>query len=90
MIQGARSRGYYSATCIATANNSGNKENRAHFANHCKKCPITDAEKWYFMECTLDEDRKPTFKLSEPVTVVYKSDNIKLWRKRSLDILYGY
>ena len=37
---------------------------------------VTDAEKWYFMECTLDEERKPSFKLSEPVSVVYKSDNM--------------
>jgi len=26
---------------------------------------ITDAEKWYFMECSLDNEGKPSFKLSE-------------------------
>ncbi|PKY31625.1 hypothetical protein RhiirB3_489525 [Rhizophagus irregularis] len=33
---------------------------------------VTDAEKWYFMECMLDGEGKPSFKLSEPVIVVYK------------------
>ncbi|RGB40949.1 hypothetical protein C1646_811016 [Rhizophagus diaphanus] len=36
---------------------------------------VTDAEKWYFMECTLDEERKPSFKLSEPVIVEYNDEN---------------
>lgn len=27
---------------------------------------VTDAEKWYFMECRLDDKGKPSFKLSEP------------------------
>jgi hypothetical protein len=45
---------------------------------------VTDAEKWYFMECTLDEDRKPTFKLSEPITVVYKSDNMQIMAEKVL------
>ena len=26
---------------------------------------VTDAREWYFMECTLDEEGKPSFKLSE-------------------------
>jgi len=33
---------------------------------------VTDAEKWYFMKCSLDNEGKPSFKLSEPVTIVYK------------------
>jgi len=37
---------------------------------------ITDARGWYFIECTLDEEEKPSFKLSESVNVIYKSDNI--------------
>jgi len=28
---------------------------------------ITDARDWCFMECTLDEEKKPSFKLSELV-----------------------
>jgi len=38
---------------------------------------VTDAEKWYFMECSLDNEGKPSFKLSEPVTVVYKDENLQ-------------
>ncbi|PKB98498.1 hypothetical protein RhiirA5_431281 [Rhizophagus irregularis] len=32
---------------------------------------VTDAEKWYFMECILDNEGKLSFKLSKPVIVVY-------------------
>ena len=39
---------------------------------------VTDASEWYFMECSLDNERKPTFKLSEPVTVVYKDENLQV------------
>ncbi|PKC58631.1 hypothetical protein RhiirA1_470680 [Rhizophagus irregularis] len=40
---------------------------------------VTDAEKWYFMECRLDSsDRRPLIKLSEPVIVVYKDENLQL------------
>ncbi|PKC65407.1 hypothetical protein RhiirA1_442305 [Rhizophagus irregularis] len=39
---------------------------------------VTDAEKWYFMECTLDEERKPSFKLSEPVIVEYNDENMQI------------
>ena len=38
---------------------------------------VTDAEKWYFMECTLDDQDRPSFKLSEPVVVVYNNENMK-------------
>ena len=38
---------------------------------------VTDAEKWYFMECTQDSEGKPSFKLSEPVIVVYKDENLQ-------------
>jgi hypothetical protein len=30
------------------------------------------------MECSLDSEGKPTFKLSEPVTVVYKDENLQV------------
>ncbi|CAB4416226.1 unnamed protein product [Rhizophagus irregularis] len=46
---------------------------------------VTDASEWYFMECSLDNEGKPSFKLSEPVTVVYKDENLQ---KRSSGILY--
>ena len=29
------------------------------------------------MECSLDNEGKPSFKLSEPVTVVYKDENLQ-------------
>ncbi|KAF0556673.1 hypothetical protein F8M41_015031 [Gigaspora margarita] len=44
---------------------------------------VTDAEKWYFMECTLDKGR-PSFKLSEPVIVVYKDENMQMKVERVL------
>ncbi|CAG8465645.1 14585_t:CDS:2 [Cetraspora pellucida] len=44
---------------------------------------VTDAEKWYFMECTLDKGR-PSFKLSEPITVVYKDKNMQMKVERVL------
>src|SRR6266480_6809424 len=37
---------------------------------------VTDAEKWYFMECSLDDQDRLRFKLSKPVTVVYDSKNM--------------
>ena len=45
---------------------------------------ITDAEKWYFMECSLDNEGKPSFKLSEPVTVMYKDENMQAKMERDL------
>ncbi|PKK42841.1 hypothetical protein RhiirC2_722784, partial [Rhizophagus irregularis] len=38
---------------------------------------ITDAEKWYFMECSLDDQDRLRFKLSEPIVVVYKDENME-------------
>ena len=38
---------------------------------------VTDAEKWYFMECSLDDQDRLRFKLSEPVVVVYKDENVE-------------
>src|SRR5581483_9856120 len=38
---------------------------------------VTDAEKWYFMECTLDSERKPSFILSKPLFVVYENAGMK-------------
>lgn len=37
---------------------------------------VTDAEKWYFMECSLDDQDRLRFKLSKPLTVVYDSENM--------------
>jgi hypothetical protein len=33
---------------------------------------ISDTEKFYFLECLLNGDGKASFKLSDPVTVIYK------------------
>ena len=38
---------------------------------------VTDAEKFYFMECSLDNQDRPSFKLSEPVVVVYNDENME-------------
>ncbi|CAG8720656.1 6632_t:CDS:2, partial [Gigaspora rosea] len=35
---------------------------------------VTDAEKWYFMTCTLDEKGKPSFGLSKPISVFYNNN----------------
>src|SRR5581483_7600048 len=45
---------------------------------------VTDAEKWYFMECTFDNEKKPTFKLSEPVVVVYNDENMETMVRKVL------
>jgi hypothetical protein len=37
---------------------------------------ITDAKEWYFIEYSYIEG-KPSFKLSEPVTVVYKDEDLQ-------------
>ena len=38
---------------------------------------VTDAEKFYFMECSMDGQGRPSFKLSEPVVVVYNDENME-------------
>ncbi|CAG8598448.1 14055_t:CDS:2, partial [Funneliformis caledonium] len=38
---------------------------------------VTDAEKWYFLECSLNNQDKLRFKLSEPVVIVYKDENME-------------
>ncbi|CAB4418757.1 unnamed protein product [Rhizophagus irregularis] len=38
---------------------------------------VTDAEKWYFMECTQDAEGKPSFKLSKPLFVAYEDAGMK-------------
>ena len=38
---------------------------------------VTDAEKWYFMECSLDDQDRLRFKLSEPVVIVYNDENME-------------
>ncbi|CAG8807688.1 24364_t:CDS:2, partial [Gigaspora rosea] len=35
---------------------------------------VTDAEKWYYMTCTLDEKGKPSFGLSKPISVPYNNN----------------
>src|SRR5215469_6511323 len=45
---------------------------------------VTDAEKWYFMECSLDDEEKPSFKLTEPVTVVYENEDLQSKVKKVL------
>ncbi|CAG8594788.1 2716_t:CDS:2 [Paraglomus occultum] len=45
---------------------------------------VTDAEKFYFMECSLDEQDRPKFKLSKPVIVVYDDADMKAKVKKVL------
>ncbi|GBB90811.1 hypothetical protein RclHR1_01790018 [Rhizophagus clarus] len=45
---------------------------------------ITDAEKWYFLECSLDSDQKPKFKLSKPVVVIYGEEDMEDRAKKVL------
>ncbi|RIA86638.1 hypothetical protein C1645_740713 [Glomus cerebriforme] len=51
---------------------------------------ITDVKKWYFMKCSLDNERKPSFKLSKLVVVVYGTESTKGNVERVLGILHGY
>ncbi|GES87004.1 hypothetical protein GLOIN_2v1580557 [Rhizophagus clarus] len=44
---------------------------------------ITDAEKWYFMECSYNKE-KLSFKLSKPVTVVYNDKDLQAKVKKVL------
>ena len=45
---------------------------------------ITDAEKWFFLECSLDNNQKPKFKLSKPVNVVYGIEDMESQVKKVL------
>ncbi|GBB96327.1 hypothetical protein RclHR1_27280001 [Rhizophagus clarus] len=38
---------------------------------------IIDAKEWYFMECSLDNHDRLKFKLSNPIVVVYGSENME-------------
>uniref|UniRef100_U9TX99 Crinkler effector protein N-terminal domain-containing protein n=1 Tax=Rhizophagus irregularis (strain DAOM 181602 / DAOM 197198 / MUCL 43194) TaxID=747089 RepID=U9TX99_RHIID len=38
---------------------------------------ITDSEKWFFLECSLDNERKPKFKLSKPVVIIYGDEDME-------------
>ncbi|CAG8676421.1 4861_t:CDS:2, partial [Funneliformis caledonium] len=38
---------------------------------------VTDAENFYFMECSLDNQDRPSFKLSEPVVVVCNDEDME-------------
>ncbi|RIA90031.1 hypothetical protein C1645_168585 [Glomus cerebriforme] len=42
-------------------------------------------KKWYFMECMLDEKRKPSFKLLESVIVEYNDENMQIKVKKVLN-----
>lgn len=48
---------------------------------------IIDAEKWYFMECSLDDQDRLKFKLSEPVIIIYKDKNMEIWLEKFSVIL---
>ncbi|CAG8754619.1 2105_t:CDS:2, partial [Ambispora leptoticha] len=39
---------------------------------------------WYFMECSLDDQDRLRFKLSEPVVVVYKDENVENMVRKTL------
>ncbi|RIA79895.1 hypothetical protein C1645_745621 [Glomus cerebriforme] len=45
---------------------------------------ITDVKKWYFIECSLDNEEKSLFKLSKLVVVVYGTESMKGNVKRVL------
>ncbi|RGB35644.1 hypothetical protein C1646_667554 [Rhizophagus diaphanus] len=38
---------------------------------------ITDSEKWFFLECSSDNDRKPKFKLSKPMVIIYGDEDME-------------
>lgn len=38
---------------------------------------VTDGEKWFFLECSLEDNKKPKFKLSKPVIVIYGDYNME-------------
>src|SRR5262249_52427854 len=46
---------------------------------------VTDAEKWYFMECTLENGRKPVFKLSKSLFVAYEDEGVKDMAEKVFD-----
>jgi hypothetical protein len=50
---------------------------------------VTDASEWYFMECLLDNEGKPSFKLSKPVVIVYDDADMKIKVKKCFLILYS-
>src|SRR5947199_9424315 len=45
---------------------------------------VTDASEWYFMECSLDNEGKPSFKLSKPVIIVYDDAKVDTKVKKVL------
>ncbi len=45
---------------------------------------ITDIKEWYFMECSLDNKRKPSFKLLKLVIVIYGTESTEGNIKRVL------
>ncbi|CAB4433372.1 unnamed protein product [Rhizophagus irregularis] len=45
---------------------------------------ITDSEKWFFLECSLDNERKPNFKLSKPMVIIYGDEDMEDWVKKVL------
>ncbi|RHZ75348.1 hypothetical protein Glove_216g149 [Diversispora epigaea] len=45
---------------------------------------VTDAITWYFLECFYDNEEGPKFKLSEPIIVAYKDEDMESRVKRVL------
>ncbi|KAF8470096.1 hypothetical protein BDZ91DRAFT_719950 [Kalaharituber pfeilii] len=45
---------------------------------------VTDASEWYFMECTLEDEEKPLFKLSKPVLIGYDDEFMEIQVKKVL------
>ncbi len=45
---------------------------------------VTDAKEWYFLECSLDDQERPRFKLSKPLVVVYENEDMEAMVERVL------
>ncbi|CAG8514150.1 11360_t:CDS:2 [Paraglomus occultum] len=61
------------------AQNATSRKRKASKVNTVSRCfgIVTDAEKWYFLECTLNDGETPAFKLSQPVVVDYTDVSMK-------------
>ncbi|SRR6266498_197377 len=46
---------------------------------------VIDAEKFYFMECSLDNYDRPYFKLLKLVIIIYNNEYIKIMVEKVLD-----
>ncbi|RHZ67048.1 hypothetical protein Glove_303g133 [Diversispora epigaea] len=45
---------------------------------------VTDAEKWYFLKCSYDDQERPKFKLSNSIAVAYDNQNMESMVERVL------